>query len=83
MKIKIVRGVRIAGQAVFPKSKKSGKEVDVVLNVDEKLARELIGSGKAVKASDKAQITVDLKSQEEVDEEAVERLEAEKRSKEV
>ena len=65
MKLKIERGVIIAGQAVYPKTK---DDKDSIINLPEKEAKQLINSGKASEMPSKTKATVDLLSQEEVDE---------------
>ena len=65
MKLKIERGVIIAGQIVYPKTK---DDKDVIVNLPEKDAKPLVNSGKASIADDKAKVTLKLLSQEEVDE---------------
>ena len=76
MKLKIERGVIIAGQFVYPQTK--GKPS--IVNLPEKEAKQLVNTGKASKADPKAKVNVDLLSQEEVDE--LKELEAEKEAEE-
>ena len=64
MKLKIERGVIIAGQFVYPKTK--GKQS--IVNVPGKEAKQLVNTGKASLADKGAKVNVDLLSQEEVDE---------------
>ncbi len=56
--IKVLRGIRINGVSVFPKTDVKGKKVQTVLTVEDRFAEQVVAASKAEITKDKANYTL-------------------------